>query len=367
MNNKEKNLLYLTRTMNLGGTENVILQLCEIVEPQVDKIVVCSCGGVNVEKLHAMGIVHYEIPDMENKSPKTIFTIMRCVNRIIKKEKINLIHTHHRMATFYAQILQLKNNFKLTSTLHGIFYDKKFLTSCIYSGFPIIACGEIVKKNFVEYYGIDPHKITVICNSVKKDNCPINIVPEISKIQKGIKKIGYIGRLSEEKGVYLLAKTIVKVLRKNENIHFIFVGSGSSDVEERLNEIIKYYNIENHISFLGYRTDVQNIIKQLDIVVLPSYTEGLPLTPIEAFAQARPVVATAVGGTIEIVKDGENGILVTAGDSDALANGIIQICNDKELYKLMSNNALNTYKKRFSFFVFQQKILDYYNKLENEE
>ena len=70
----KKNVLFLTRTMKLGGTENVILQLCEILKPQVNKIVVCSCGGVNVEKLQKMGIKHYMIPDIEEKSLKTFLS-----------------------------------------------------------------------------------------------------------------------------------------------------------------------------------------------------------------------------------------------------------------------------------------------------
>ena len=63
----KQNILFFTRTMMLGGTENVVLQLCEVFKPKVNKIVVCSCGGVNVEKLTEMGIRHYQIPDISSK------------------------------------------------------------------------------------------------------------------------------------------------------------------------------------------------------------------------------------------------------------------------------------------------------------
>lgn len=86
----KKNVLFLTRTMKLGGTENVILQLCEILKPQVNKIVVCSCGGVNVEKLQKMGIKHYMIPDIEEKSLKTFLTTYKVISKIVKKKALLL-------------------------------------------------------------------------------------------------------------------------------------------------------------------------------------------------------------------------------------------------------------------------------------
>ncbi len=78
---EKQNILFLTRTMRLGGTENVILQLCEILKPRVNKIVVCSCGGVNVEKLTAMGIKHFEIPDIAEKKLSSILRTLKVVKK----------------------------------------------------------------------------------------------------------------------------------------------------------------------------------------------------------------------------------------------------------------------------------------------
>ena len=115
----KKNVLFLTRTMKLGGTENVILQLCEILKPQVNKIVVCSCGGVNVEKLQKMGIKHYMIPDIEEKSLKTFLTTYKVISKIVKKESITVIHTHNRMAAFYAQKIKYRYTVQDISSVHG--------------------------------------------------------------------------------------------------------------------------------------------------------------------------------------------------------------------------------------------------------
>ena len=98
--------------MALGGTENIILQLCEVFKPLVHNIVVCSSGGINEEKLSAMGIRHYTIPDIEKKSIHNLLTIPAEVKEIIRQENITVIHTHHRMAAFYCQIMGLSKKIK---------------------------------------------------------------------------------------------------------------------------------------------------------------------------------------------------------------------------------------------------------------
>ena len=89
---QDQNILFFTRTMALGGTENIILQLCEVFKPLVHNIVVCSCGGINEEKLSAMGIRHYTIPDIEKKSIHNLFTIPAELKKIIRQENITIIH-----------------------------------------------------------------------------------------------------------------------------------------------------------------------------------------------------------------------------------------------------------------------------------
>ena len=114
---KEQNILFFTRTMGLGGTENVVLQLCEVFKPYVNKIVVCSSGGVHEKDLKDMGIMHYLIPDIEHKSIGNFITVTKRLKRIIDSENITVIHTHHRMAAFYCQMIRL-NVFSTENRLH---------------------------------------------------------------------------------------------------------------------------------------------------------------------------------------------------------------------------------------------------------
>ena len=358
---KEQNILFLTRSMALGGTENVILQLCEILKPEVNKIVVCSSGGVNEEKLKNKGIKHIKIEDIENKNPLTIIKNIKSIKRIIKEESITIIHSHHRMAAMYANLISNKNIIKLANT-HNTFTNKKLLTKLAYKNTKIIAVGEQVKKNLTDFYGINKEKITVINNAIKPFDGRITVDKEVEKYKKaGYTIIANVGRLSEQKGMEYFIEAAEIINRKNKMAKFLIIGSGQD--EEKLKTMVKEKKLENEIIFMGYRSDIQNLMSQVDFVVLSSLWEGLPLTPIEAFSVGKTIIATSVDGTIEIVKNGENGFLVEPRNSEKLAEKVIELIENKEKRKQFENNAKKTYETEFSFEKLKKQYLDYYNEI----
>lgn len=362
MNLKEQNILFFTRTMKLGGTENVVLLLCEIFKPLVNSIVVCSCGGVNVDKLSEMEIKHYEIPDIESKSLSTLFNVSKTINDVVENERITIIHTHHRMAAFYVSLLGLYKKCTFLNTSHNTFENRRFLTRFAYSHAHLIACGEMVKRNLVDYFGLSDNQVTVIHNVVKTFDGKVIEDPLIKKLHdEGCFVVGNIGRLSEQKGMKYYIDAIPKVLKEYPNARFVIAGNGTE--EAKLKELSKNLGINEYLTFLGYRNDIQNLMSQLDLVVLSSLWEGLPLTPIEAFSVGKTVVATAVDGTPEVVKDGENGLLVDARDSDQISQKIIWMMNNKSLRKEMELSAKKTFESVFSYRVFANSVLDYYKSI----
>lgn len=361
MDLKKQNILFLTRTMALGGTENVILQLCEILKPQTHNIIVCSCGGVNEENLQEMGIKHIKIHDMENKNPIKIFQNIAIIKKIVKEEKITIIHSHHRMAAMYANLVSNKKIIKIANA-HNTFYDKKILTRLAYKNTKIIAVGEQVKKNLTEFYKFPNRQVSVIHNAIKPFNASTVEDKTISEFKKkGNLVIGNIGRLSEQKGMEYFIEAISIINKENNKVKFCIIGSGED--ENKLKNMVKDLALENIIEFLGYRSDIQNLISQMDFVVLSSLWEGLPLTPIEAFSVGKTIVATAVDGTVEIVTDGENGFLVPPRDSKELAKSIIKLMKNESIRKKFEKKAQETYQNEFSFNKLTKKYIDYYKKL----
>lgn len=362
----EKNILYFTRTMGLGGTENVILQLCEIMKSNIGNIVVCSCGGINERKLSEMGIKHITIPDIEKKDIKTIITVFKSLNKIIKDEKIDIIHTHHRMAAFYTSLLYIYKNFIFINTQHNIFTDKKILTKLALKKAYNISVGNGVKENLIKFYGIPKGQVKVIYNGIKEFNYSnFNKISEIQKYkEKKYFTIGNIGRITQQKGMEYFIKSIPKILEKNEQVQFYIIGTGED--EDKIKNIAKKNGVFDKISFLGYRNDIQNIMSNLDLIVLSSLWEGLPLTPIEAFSVSKTVVATNIQGTNELIKDGVNGFLVEVKNEYKLAEKIVELINNDEKRQSMQTNAYKTYKAKFSYEILRENYIEYYKLLINK-
>lgn len=358
---KNQNILFFTRTMQLGGTENVVLQLCEIFKPLVNKIVVCSCGGVNTKKLSDMEIRHYTLPDIESKSPSVMLDVCAKLEKIVSKENITLIHTHHRMAAFYVAVLGLYKKCAFFSTAHNTFYNKKVLTEFSYKHSNVIACGEMVKKNLVDFYGLPDKQVDVVHNAVKafkKDIIPDNIIEELHN--KSCFLVGNVGRLSEQKGMKYFIQAIPDILEKHENTRFLIVGSGEDD--DKLKQLANSLNIEDKVIFMGYRNDIQNVISQLDLLVLSSLWEGLPLTPIEAFSVGKTIVATAVDGTPEIIENNKSGLLVEPKDSKAIAEKVVFMIENPDERLKMEKAAKECFEQEFSFEKFSEKYIDVYKK-----
>lgn len=353
---KQQNILMFTRTMRTGGTENVVLQLCKIFSPKVNKVIVCSCGGVHVATLEKMGIKHYEIPDMENKSPKTILTILKTVKRILREEQITVVHTHHRMAAFYTRLLY-NGNFTFFNTSHGVFADKRALTRFAYKKANLIACGSMVAKNLQGFYGLE--RIKTIRNAVEPfegERVPDPLITSLR--EQGFSIVGNVGRFSREKGVSYFIRSIPKVKECYPRARFLVAGDGPE--RESLEALVKELGIADVVFFLGYRSDVQNVMSQMDFLVLPSLSEGLPLIPIEAFSVGKTIVATAVDGTVEIVRDDKNGLICVPADENDLAEKIIWMLEHPEERKAMEKNARACYENEFSFSRLTEGYLRHY-------
>jgi glycosyltransferase involved in cell wall biosynthesis len=169
---------------------------------------------------------------------------------------------------------------------------------------------------------------------------------------------GYSGRLAPVKGVEYFVQAMFTVKQTVKNAKFAIVGDGEE--RERLTALVKKLGLENDVVFLGYRTDVQNVMSQLDVIVLPSLTEGLPLTPIEAFSVGKPVVATAVDGTPEVVQDGVNGYLISTKNVDELATKLTCLLQDERLRSQFGESAKRRYEEEFSFEIYAKRITEYY-------
>ncbi|MEM3063260.1 MAG: glycosyltransferase family 4 protein [Nitrososphaerota archaeon] len=147
--------------------------------------------------------------------------------------------------------------------------------------------------------------------------------------------VGYVGRLSEEKGVINLVKAIPEVLKQKPNLEFLIIGDGL--LRKTLEKFIKRNRLDDKVRILGWipHENIPDYLNELKMLVLPSYTEGLPNVMLEAMACGAIVLATPVGAIPAIIKDGETGFLIEDNSPESIAKNILRVLNHPSLSEIV--------------------------------
>jgi glycosyltransferase involved in cell wall biosynthesis len=155
------------------------------------------------------------------------------------------------------------------------------------------------------------------------------------------------GRLSPEKGFGVLIEAMARLHETYPQAGCVIFGEGQE--QEKLQSAIQSLGLESYVKLAGFCRTLDSLYEGADVVVLPSYTEGLPNVALEASAAGVPVVATAVGGTPEVVADGETGLLVPSGQPGPLAEAIHTILNDSDLAKRLGSQGRLRMEREYTF------------------
>ncbi len=169
------------------------------------------------------------------------------------------------------------------------------------------------------------------------------------------------GRLSPEKGFDVLVEAAAEVLRIHPTAGFVLFGEGGerAKLEARVAEL----GLAALFRMPGHSADLDRYLPWADVVVLPSFTEGLPNVALEASAAGVPVVATAVGGTPELVADGESGFLVPSGQPDVIAERVSRLLADEPLRKRLGTAGRERMRREFSFEAQAERYAELFDRL----
>lgn len=354
------NILMLTRLMGQGGTEKIIIQICEMLKDKKVKVYVCSGGGVLEPKLKKMGIEHIKVSDLETKNPIIMFQSFKVIKNLIKEKNISVIHTHHRMAAFYVMLLKMVVKVKHLHTAHNIFEDKKIFSWLVLRKAYVIAVGKEVKNSLISNFNLKAENIKVIYNSVQKKDLTLSKEDPLicTSLEKGYKIVGNFGRLTEQKGFEYYIEAASIILSKGYKVHFLIVGEG--EFKNLLIKRVEELGIDENVQFLGYRSDIQELMSIVDFTVLSSLWEGFPLIPIESFSVGKTVVGTSINGTIEIIENRKNGLLVPPRDAIELSKSIQELLDSQDLLDMLNENAYKTYDNLFSMNKFESEYWNSY-------
>jgi glycosyltransferase involved in cell wall biosynthesis len=344
-------VMYFLNTTDRGGVEHHVLDLLRCVDRRrFDLLLVCP--PVLAAKLRAdVEAIGVPLDEVDVRRPWHLAGMWR-LWRLIRRWRPDVVHSHlYSSGRFGNPIAWVSGVPLVLETGHleeawrSGWQNWLALADGMICRFThrIIAVSHAVKRFYVTAKRVPERKVVVIHNGIDLDRFAPDAPRDIAALRQELglgpkdRVACVVGRLAEQKGhCYLLeaAKTIFAAVPEAR-----LVVAGQGPLEQPLKALAAELGVAERVVFAGFRSDADNIYALSDVAVLPSLFEGLPLTVAEAQAMRKPVVATRVSGTPEVLIDGETGVLVPPRDAPALAEAVIRLLNDPVLARRMGERG----------------------------
>lgn len=297
------NILMALMGLDIGGAETHVTELSKELKRRGHNIIVASNGGVYEKELADFGIKHYKVP-LQNKKPNNIISSISLLKKIIKDEKIDIVHSHARIPSFLLGKLRKSMRFPFVTTAHWIFttkYGLKYITDW---GQKTLAVSEDIKKYLMDNYKIPEGNITVTVNGIDtvkfgKNNASEKIKSEFS-ISQNDKTIVYVSRMDVDRSLvaHQLISAVDALCPVIEDLRCIIVGGGNDfdNVKKEEDAVNKKYN-KTIITMTGARTDISEIISVCSLFV------GVSRAALEAMASQKPCIIAGNEGYIGLFEE----------------------------------------------------------------
>jgi glycosyltransferase involved in cell wall biosynthesis len=368
MESEKIKILHLIAPRGIGGAERVLLTLLKNIDREKFDLVL----GIFIDQGKGKDYFWNEAEKLDlplepirYKNPYDLSQILQ-IYRISKKHNPNIIHTHGYKTNILGFLVAKLFRLPLVTTVHGLHSGRNksliWVSLKLLSYFDrIIAVSDQIKRE-LKTMKVPSRKIIMVRNvspiGTKENSANPSTFREEIGIPPDAKLVGFVGRLEPVKGCSLFIKTIPQVTKSNPDSCFVVVGDGSE--RKLLESLVRELSIENRVYFCGYRDDPMNVFQSLDLFVLPSLNEGIPLSMLEAMSNEVPVVATSVGGIPEVIKDRVNGILVPTNNPKALAESILEALNNSNETAKRVIEAKKTILNEFNVQKWIEKIQNIY-------
>ena len=355
------NILQIVPELRSGGVERGTVDFAKYLVAQEHHSVVVSAGGSLVQSMVEAGVTHYTLP-VHKKSFFSILAQAKTIAKILRSERIDLVHARSRVPAWIAFLACRQVRVPLVTTCHGV-YSRHALSRVMGWGKFVIAISHAVSRHMKEEFGVPYDRIRLIHRGVNlrefvESEPPKDAIqnpPNVQHSPVSEKKefiIGIVGRITAIKGHGTLLKAMARVTRLFPNAKLWVIGeSPRRRYRDELGLLTRKLGIESSVEFMGTRHDMPQLLRQMDLLVAPAVgEEAFGRVLIEAGACGVPVIASRIGGIVDVVDHGENGLLVPAGDAAALGEAIIGVLRDPEHARQRAHNL-----KRKVYEVFSDK------------
>lgn len=357
---KNISILFLTYSLNVGGTENHLFHLISNLNKNKFTPVVCclyNLGPIGEKLLNSKDNIKVYHNLMRNKwDIRGFWRLMR----IFRNEKVHLLFmVNSPLTLFYGIVCAIFKGVnaritRMTATNPTYHVRRRIIINKAALPFlsKIITQAPSHKENLINHEGYKSEKMVVIYNGVDLASFDKHLdkpyMRQTFDIPANVPVIGIVARLAPEKGHTVFLEASRKIINELPDAHFIIVGDGPERGE--LEDLADSLAINSNVHFLGARMDIPRIIALFDVAVLSSNPniETFSNSILEYMAVSKPIVSTNVGSIAEQIQDGETGFLIPSGDSDALANAVLSLLKDENLAKKMGKAGRERVKERFS-------------------
>jgi glycosyltransferase involved in cell wall biosynthesis len=348
-------ILHTIETGGPGGAETVLLNFVANLDPsRYRSLVLLPEGSWLPRKLRELNVPTVIAESKAWYDP----SLLRTMGRLVRQEGVDLIHSHLPDQNFYSCVVGRLTGCKTIVTYHGAppLSHARTLRESVklwwvrHTAAVVVVVSEYLEQLFQEL-GFPREKIVRIYNGVDLEKfagarsgglraelgCP-----------EGTRLVGMVANLRGPKGYEYFVQAARRVVDSMPQTRFVAVGDIDRQILMRLSDLVDKLDLRDRFVFVGFREDVPAILRDVDVFVLSSISEGFSLATVEAMAAGKPVVVTRCGGPEEVIDDGRTGFLVPPADPEALASRICELLADPERAAILGQNARAKVSSAFS-------------------
>lgn len=355
------NLVHLTSSTFFGGPERQMLGLAEALPEAVRTTFVSFAeGGRCAAFLDEVREHGFDAIALKNDFPKVLAAVRELAD-VLREAACDILLCHGYKANILGRLAARRVGVPAVAVSRGWTWENRKVR--VYEWLDrrhlrfmdrVVCVSDGQAERVRRWCGVPDSRVSVIRNSARitafaaPDPAArgklLSFFPGGNHVSRVVLAAG---RLSPEKGFTVLVEAAATILRHDAGAGIALFGEGvlRPDLERRVAEL----GLAGRLVMPGFRSDLDSLIAAADVVVLPSFTEGLPNVALEASAAGVPVVATAVGGTPEVVADGETGFLVPPGRPEVLAAKVAELLRNSALRERMGVAGRARMRERFTF------------------
>lgn len=360
-------MLQVIRPAGGGMLAHVKLLLEGLAGRGFKTAVACPGGGEAREVLARTGVGVYPLHLCGEMSPTRDLADIAKLVLILRTGSFGIVHAHGLKAALVAlAAAKVAGRVSTVYTAHGatpvldgslVHLRRKAAGGLLRRYDCLIAVSKHTRQTLASTLCLDPALMQVIYNGIEFPNLGS---PGGLTFQTGGPLVGTVARLAPCKGVDVFLRAAGLILREDPRVSFVVAGDGP--LWPQLRKLSGELGLDGHVLFTGGLREAGSLMSLMDVFVLPSRQEGLPLALLEAMARARPVVASRTGGIPEVLDEG-TGVLVPPGDATIMAAQVLCLLRDRDLAERLGRTAQKKVLLRFGAARMQQETVTLYRRL----